>query len=407
MRGRIAPQTNFDAHIRAYRHSGSHEGGDYVRNSLFRRAVAVGIYDLTDPLDPGNASAVQDSTIRLSREWWTEHRVARAALDGILPREGARAARWTAGVELAHERLRRNPICSDLQGNPVSVSGGAGFSELIGTFDYGYFGERERLSKYGEVSIPVHPRWVFALGARHDSHDDVDSTVSGQLATRFHLNRGWSLHGALSYSEKPPLVGAGTATTIVTNPRVRDPLTGRRYPVPSINEGNPDLEAEETRTVSGGLSGEWGPVAVSADWYAAELSNVLAIFSTQAILNLEAQDPGSLPAGVRVVRNPPPAPPSSGSSESLLPVLAPFAPPDHIRGDTGWKTDWADMDLGVNWSYLRQYDDAASGLKIPYEFPRHRFRAVLGAERGQLRIQRSVYGRSSYWNLDRSGRYEQ
>lgn len=235
----------------------------------------------------------------------------------------------------------------------------------------------------------------------------MDSTVSGQLATRFHLSRGWSLRGAWGYSEKPPLVGALTATTIVTNPRVRDPLTGRRYTVPSVNLGNPNLESEETRTVSAGLSGKLGPVAVSADWYAAELSNVLTIFSTQAILNLEAQDPSSVPAGVRVVRYPPPAPPD------VWYVIKPVsgagtirASGIHLRGDTGWKTDWADMDLGVNWSYLRQYDRAASTLTLPSEFPRNRFRAVLGAERGQLRAHWSVYGRSSYWNLDRSGRYE-
>ena len=138
LRGSIAPQTNFDAHIRAYRHSRSYEGGDYVRKSLFDRAVAAGIYDLTDPLDPGNAQAVQATSVRLNREWSTEHRVARAALDGILPREGAGAARWIAGVELAHERLHRNPVYSDLQGNPVSTSGATDFSELIGTFDYGF-----------------------------------------------------------------------------------------------------------------------------------------------------------------------------------------------------------------------------------------------------------------------------
>ena len=150
-----------------------------------------------------------------------EHRVARIAFDGRSPEVAGRIFAWAAGAELAHEKRKREPVYRDAAGNEVDQA------NVIGSFDFAFSGDRTRLSKFVELSVPLHERWDVSLAGRHDDHDDVDSTVSHQVATRFRLNEQLTLRGSWSKTAKPPGIGgAARRSGCHASPGTRSGLRG-------------------------------------------------------------------------------------------------------------------------------------------------------------------------------------
>ena len=387
--GGLGHGIGYDAYLRSYRHDEDLDAGTYVHRSVF----ADPSYDFLNPLstEPAHLEAVANSSLRRYRDRTMEHRVARIAFDGRSPEVAGRIFAWAAGAELAHEERKRDPVYRDGAGNEVDQA------DVIGSFDFAFSGDRTRLSKFVELSVPLHERWDVSLAGRHDDHDDVDSTVSHQVATRFRLNEQLTLRGSWSKAAKPPGVGGLHAARVVTRPRVRDPITGFRYEVIAINSGNPELVEDRAESFGLGIVSEMGPLTLSADWYRMGLSRLLTIYSAQGLLRLEAR--GALPEGVVINRDP--------QTNLIMNIVKPVTSDGkidvsgiHLRARTGWKSRWADFELDAWWAHATKYHERASGLESSYTVPRNRAHAVLRATRGDVTAQWSAYGlsdRPNYW----------
>ena len=389
----------FDAHLRTHSHDEFREAGTYVRRSVFEQALADGSYDLLNPLStaPAHLEAVADSSLRLTRDRAIEHRVARVTFDGRSPEFLGRSMGWAAGAELAYEKRTRDPVYRDAAGNRVDQG------DVIGSFDFGFSGDRTRLSKFVELSVPLHERWDLMLASRHDDHDDVESTKSHQLATRFRLSENLSLRGSWSKSAKPPGIGALHTARVVTRPRIYDPMTGYRYEIVAFNSGNPGLDESRADSFGLGIVSDMGPVTLSADWFRMGLSRLLTIYSSQGLLRLEAQ--GALPDDVLIDRDPQTnlirniVKPVSGDGKTDVSGL-------NLHARTGWQSRWADFELDVWWTHVTKYYERASGIETSYTVPRNRAHAMLRATRGDVTAQWSAYGLSSrphYWGSSYSG----
>ena len=396
--GGLVHGIGYNAHLRSYLHDESLDAGTFVRRSVFEQALADGSYDLLNPLstDPGHLEAVANSSLRRYRDRAIEHRVARITFDGRSPEFRGRDFGWAAGAELAYEKRTRDPMYRDAAGNEIDQS------DVIGSFDIAFTGDRTRLSKFIELSLPVHERWDITLASRHDDHDDVESTKSHQFATRLRLNENLSLRGSWSKAAKPPGIGALHTARVVTRPSIFDPMTGYRYEIIAFNSGNPELDESRADSLGFGMVSSMGPLTLSADWYRMGLSRLLTIYSSQALLRLEAE--GALPEGVAIVRD---------DVGFITRIIKPVTGDGKIdvsglilRAQTGWETSWADFELDVHWSHVTKYHSRAPGLEGSYTVPRNRAHAMLRAERGDVTAQWSAYGlsdRPNYWGSSYSG----
>lgn len=391
--GSLAHGIGYDAHVRSYRHDEYLEAGTYVRRSTFKPVFADGSYDILNPLSTARAhrDAVEVSSVYRYRDRVLEHRTARMAFDGQGPALGGTSLGWVAGAEFAYEKRTRDPVYRDAAGNEVAQA------DVIGSWDIPFSGNRKRWSKFVELSLPLHERWDVVLAGRHDDHDDVESTFSHQVATRFRLNEALSLRGSWSKAAKPPGLGALHAANVVTRPRVFDPRTGFFYEITAITRGSPELEADRAESFSVGAVGDVGPVTLSADWYRIGLDRLLAIHTAQQLLFLECED--SLPAEVQIRRV---VPTECGQPASLITEI--FQPVSgdgkidvsglHLRARTGWTTRWADFEIDAWWSHVTKFHARASGVDDFHTVPRNRAHAMLRATRGDVTAQWSAYGRS-------------
>ena len=203
--GRLGAGIGYDAHLRSYLRDVSLDAGNFVHEDVIHDEIVNGRYNLTDPTDPANEGAIRRSAVRLSDNKVTKHRVARVVFDGTGPEFGGGPLGWAAGAEFVHETRRFNPVYRNGDGNVVDPADVAGSSPF---FTFASLGRRDRLSEFAEISLPLRDDWDVVLGARHDEQNDVGSTVSGQLATRFRVNDGLSLRGSVGSAEKPPILAA-------------------------------------------------------------------------------------------------------------------------------------------------------------------------------------------------------
>ena len=410
--GRLGAGIGYDAHLRSYLWDVSLDAGNFVHRDIMYDEIVNGRYNLAAPTDPANDRAIRRSAVRLSDDQVTKHRVARVAFDGTGPELGGGAIGWAAGAEFVYESRRLNPIYRDGGGNvvdPTDVAGSHPFNAVA------FRGARDRLSEFAEISLSLHDDWDVVLGGRHDDQDDVGSTVSSQLATRFRVNHGLSLRGSVGSTEKPPILAALNAAPVVTNPRIFDRTLGSGYTVTAINSGNPDLEPDEADSLSLGVVGRLGPVTLSGDWYRTSLSRMFALVTAQAVVDYEFRH-RTLPEGVEIIRYRDPETyrqhrerfpecperplPIPGTIACIVKPLTDDGEFDiagvNLRAQWGWTTDWAEYDLDAHWSHVSEYEFRAYDIAQSEGFPRNRVHVALGATRGDQTLQWSAYGMSGY-----------
>ena len=320
--------------------------------------------------------------------------MARIAFDGRSPEVAGRTLGWAAGAEYAYEKRTRDPVYRDAAGNAVDQA------DVIGSFDFSFTGSRARLSKFAELSIPLHERWEVVLAGRHDDHDDVDSTIAHQVATRFRLREGLTLRGSFSRASKAPGIGALNAARVVTRPRIFDPRTGYRYEIIAVNSGNPELGEDRADSLGFGVVSEMGPVTLSADWYRMGLSRLLTIYRAQALVRAEARGE-TLPPGVEILRD------DAGFITRIVKPVSGDGMVDVsgliLRAQADWDTKWADFELDAWWSHMTKAHIRTPLLEEPPARPRNRAHARLRASRGDVTAQWSAYGLSDRPNPWGSG----
>ena len=410
--GRLGDGIGYDAHLRSYLWDVSLDAGSFVHQGIIHGEIVNGRYNLADPTDPANEGAIRRSAVRLSDNEITKHRVARVAFDGTGPELRGGALGWAAGAEFVHETRQLSPIYRTGDGNAVDPTDVAGSSPF---FAVAFRGGRDRLSEFAEVSLPLLHDWDVVLGARHDEQNDVGSTVSGQIATRFRVNDGLSLRGSVGSAEKPPILAALNAAPVVTNPRVFDQALGRGYTATAVNSGNPELEPDASDSLSLGAVGRLGPVTLSGDWYRTSLSRMFALVTAQAVVDYEFTH-GTTPEGVHVIRYTDPATyrrnrgqfpdcpehplPVPGTIACIVKPLTDDGEFDitgvNLRAQWDLTTDWAAYDLDAHWSHVKEYEFRAYDITRPDGFPRNRVHVMLGATRGDLTLQWSTYAMSGY-----------
>ena len=174
------------------------------------------------------------------------------------------------------------------QGFSVGSNGFQGFStDVAGRFS------RNSYAGYLDLSVDVTSRWLLSGALRYEHFSDFGDTTKGKLASRFQVNPGFNLRGAVSSGFRAPSVGQSNlrraATTFVDGRLVESLTLPPTHPVAMLKGGQP-LEPEESVNWSLGAALSLGPVDITLDWFHIAVDGRIAL--TQQ--NLSNQDRADL-----------------------------------------------------------------------------------------------------------------
>jgi len=390
--GRLFDDIRYDAHLRSFSNDDILRGGTFVHEPAILEAIAAGSYDLRNPLstDPAHLKVVEDTGVTRYVDNLTRRSEARFAFGGSGLSLGGRPIGWAAGAEWVRES--REWLTTYIAGTGMEIPEQ---TDVMGSFGVSFAGERDSVSPFFELSLPLHEIWDVGLAGRYSNHDDVGSTAAGQLETVFELSPDFALRGNWSKGDRAPYLGGLHTARVTSVPRIYDYATGRRYQVEAVNFGNPALQPDRAESYGAGFVTGLGPVSASADWYWTKLSRLLTVVSAQDAIDYQEAH-GTLPEGVRIIRR--------GGPESLItriekPILndgAISVSGLNVHAHTAWKWDWADFDLDVRWSHVQDYEYRNLDFVGPQDFARNRVHATLSGTRGKITAQWHAYGVTGY-----------
>lgn len=394
--GRLTDDIRYDAHLRSFSNDDILQGGTFVHEPTILEALAAGSYDLRNPLstDPNHLQVVRDTGITRFVDNLTRRSEARVAFDGSGFAIGGRPIGWAAGAEWVRESRAWLTTYVSGAGDVIEEQ-----KDVMGSFGISFAGERDSVSPFLEVSLPLHEIWDVGLAGRYSDHDDVGSTTATQMETIFELSPDFALRGNWSIADRAPYLGGLHTARVTSVPRISDYATGRRYQVEAVNFGNPDLGPDRAESYGAGVVTRLGPVSVSADWYWTRLSKLLTVVSAQDIVDYEYEH-GALPPGTVIHRAPPLVPDTPGLITRIEKPILNDGEVDisgvNIHAHTAWSADWADFDLDARWSHVQDYEERALDFVGPDDFARNRLHVALSSTRGKVTAQWNIYGTTGY-----------
>ncbi len=395
VRGQLGDGLGYDTHVRYYRRDAVEKGDTFVSERLIQEAIESGAYDIANPLstNPRHLEAIRETGLHLTHDTVTDHRTARAALEGAAFTLPGGDVRWTAGIEVADEDWR------DIYDYRDPENGFHEAGDVLGSGGNSAAGERRRWSTFAEASVPLLAGWDLAIAGRRDDHDDVGEVFSWRVANRYRLNDTLALRASWSKGGSPPSLRDLHAVEALDYPYVHDASASQQVERASV--GNPNLKPDKAESFSVGATASLGAFSLGADWFEIKLSDVPAQLSAQSIVNLDAA--GNLPPGAWVVRE-------SGRIDRIVSPLYNSGEAEiagiELRASAAWETDWAELAFDVHGLRTTRHETRVAGLKQPGDYPSDRVHASLHASCGGVTASWNLHAVSGFWNDEGTGRYE-
>ena len=404
LRGRFTESIGYDTHFQSYRYNAVESGATFVSESAIRSAIIEGRYNIENPLstDPTHLSTVQETGLRLTRDYVTDYKTARATLNGTAFSLGGGDSRWTMGAEIANLDWRDVYDYRDADYRSYDAN------DVLGSAGNSASGMRRSWSAFAGVSVPLHNDSGLHLAGRRDDHDDVGATFSHKIASWLRLTHNLTLRASWSEGSRAPSLRALHQLETLDYPRVCDTSSFvgpradcREYQVPRASVGNSDLKPDEAESISYGASVNLGNFSFDLEQFQIKISDLPRELPAQSIVDLETK--GELPPGAEVLRDVDLITriesPLYNSGESDVSGLG-------LRMRSGWETDLADLILDTRWSHVTRLESRVAGVKNPGDYPRDRAHISLRATHGDVSAKWSVYGRSGYRNVSRTAKYK-
>ncbi|PTY08383.1 TonB-dependent receptor [Opitutaceae bacterium EW11] len=150
---------------------------------------------------------------------------------------------------------------------------------------------RGNYAGYVDVELQITDRWLVSAAVRAERVEDSGSTLTGKLATRFDLTRGFALRGSYNTGFRAPSLGqaffATTSTVFISGV----PYEVRTFQVtdPAARTlGATDLSPEKSRNFSVGLTSAPLPgLTASVDLYRIEVDDRILLSSNFTGANVQ------------------------------------------------------------------------------------------------------------------------
>ena len=202
--------------------------------------------------------------------------------------------------------------------------------EVLGIGSWNGKGDRDVFATYAEFSLPLLEDLEMQLAGRYDAYSDFGSTFNPKLGLRWKPQDNLLLRLSTGTGFKAPSLqelyaGVGPAPV---NEAVFDPVTGDVVEVDNFKSGNPDLEAEESKSYNLGvvwdITNTWD---ASLDYWRIKNENAVTS-SPQYYVDHEALFPD------KVIRN---------GSGDITTVYSPF---QNVAAQKIWGID---LTSGIKW----------------------------------------------------------
>jgi len=298
IRGEVGP-AEVEAGARWTRNKVFDIGYNYLVRSTAFDYMEDGTYDLSDPHgNPDEVLNAMKATISRIAHYDQKELYASAAFDMFETKVGP--VQWFFGGEYREEDYADQ---YDSLSEAGQIGGSAGNSAA---------GTRDITSFFFESLVPVMDNLELSFAGRYDDYNDYGSDFSPKVSVRFEPADGYVLRASYGEGFRAPALNLLSAKDSFSADSVNDPQS-------CVNQGqdpdcslqinawriaNPELGSETSEQYSVGFAFQpTGWFDGSLDYYSIEITDRIAFFSSQALINRElAGDP--TPPGLGVTRTP-------------------------------------------------------------------------------------------------------
>ena len=407
LEGRITEGLGYDARVRAYGLDGLQSGDTFVHAGRIRAEILAGNYDLANPFSnaPEHQQAIENSGLRLERDFASDYLAARLALEGSGVAIGGRKSAWTAGFDVDRSKAHNIRLYHARDGATYKVS------EVLGSGGASFEGERETAGAFAELSLPLLENLDLRAGGRGDEYDDVGGLASWRIGANFRPSELITLRGSWSAGQRPPSMLDLHSDEVQDHPYIEcDPGTGspprsckelNNRQVTRVTRGNPELDPSDTERLAVGAEARKGPFFLGVEWYRLSNSGLPGQNSADwAMQNLHECAPGDTTdciertAGDITIHN--------GYANVVESDLSGV----NTRVGGGFKTAWATVGMRAVWRHVVSTDKRIAGEEDRLAIPSNVVRLGFLARRGGLSATWTTYYRSGYENRQRTGTFK-
>ncbi len=404
----------YDVSLHRYSHQDLQIGNTFVSEDKIKAILAnpttETTYNFINPLstEAKHLNAIKQSRLTKTHDIKTSTTVLLATMDGILETNNGKDIRWKAGSEYSQVKRTDDLDHRDINNKSYPLA------DAIGSGGLSYSGKRDTWSLFGESVFSVLENFELSTAGRYENNSDVDDTLSGQLAARMRLSDNLQLRTSIGEGDKPPsfedlylkdLVAYFYVCDVVANPICETGTNSQKRAVTaqykSIITGNPTLKPEKVRTFNVGLHAEFDPLTVAVNYFSTDRNKVPDYLSAQDIVELEKAN--KLPPLATVDRN-------GGEIEQInIPITNSGeikVEGIDLRSKLIRKTDWGELDVGLNILHTVRYSTKNAGEDTTTDFPKNRMDIYVSGMRGDLTATWRIGAISSYLNPRKSARYE-
>ncbi len=158
-------------------------------------------------------------------------------------------------------------------------------------------GERDQFAVYGELALPITRQLEAQLALRYDDYSDYGSSTTPKVGLKFRASPELMFRANWGRGFRAPSLPEISPSVATFFTQVIDPTNNQVTTISGVFAGNPELNAEKSRSTTLGMV--WEPnnaFNVSLDFYQITWSDIVASPSFQSIVN--AGDPA------KVIRDP-------------------------------------------------------------------------------------------------------
>jgi iron complex outermembrane receptor protein len=274
-------QINYDGYFRSYSSTINNIGSGYINKRAIHDAIFNESYNIENPF--AYTAGVVATSQTTSRDLRTRYNEAAINFDGAAWEVSSGSIKWAAGAEWSTESYQDIYDAAREAGNTL---GSAGSSTS---------GDRERVSVLGELAVPILATVDMQLAVRYDDYSDFGDNLSSSINFRWQALESLLVRASYADGFKVP-----NLTSLYSN-RVSNPNGVNIIDI--ISGGNPDLDAEESKSFNVGVM--WKPIdnlTIGVDYFEIDLSKIVQQIGAQSLLNLEASG-RDLPAGTSIIRS--------------------------------------------------------------------------------------------------------
>ena len=401
--GEIGDEIGYHGDIHYNHHSYIDKGHTYIHGPTINAAISNGSYDIQNPLSETaeHTLAISESSLRRDVKKDFHHIETTLALHGHLFEILGNELGWETGLQLAYDKQTNTYEYFNHHDYLVDPEGVLG--ETLNSIEI----DRRRLGVFGHISAPLGDTLDFSLAGRYEDSGDLPAIFSHRIAALYRVTPNLALRASWSRGSRFPGLFELYEKKSVSYPLVCDADTVTddcsREQVELSQDANPNLEPDKTESFAAGVSAGWGRFYANAEWFRLRTSHIPSMLDPQLIVSLERRgELGDYPS-VKVIR-------PDGQLSRIENLFTNSGESDvdgiDVGIKTGFKTDWANFMLNVNWLRVMNYERRIAGQILSGDIPRNRLHILLRAGRNDLTMQWNTHAVSGFRNNDETERYQ-